>query len=39
MTFDSADVDNMISGGTWEQIIRHEMVHVLGFGTLWDYIV
>lgn len=37
MTFDSADVDNLISAGVWEQVIRHEMAHVLGFGTLWGY--
>lgn len=35
MTFDSADVDNLISTGLWEQVIRHEMAHVIGFGTLW----
>lgn len=35
MTFDSADVDMMISDGTWGQVIRHEMAHVIGFGTLW----
>jgi hypothetical protein len=37
MTFDSADVDNMISNGMWEQVIRHEMAHVIGFGTLWGF--
>jgi hypothetical protein len=37
MSFDSADVDNLISAGMWEQVIRHEMAHVLGFGTLWGY--
>lgn len=36
MSFDSADVDNLITAGTWEQVIRHEMGHVLGFGTLWS---
>lgn len=35
MTFDSADVDMMIGNGTWGQVIRHEMAHVIGFGTLW----
>jgi hypothetical protein len=35
MTFDSADVDNLISAGLWEQVILHEMAHVIGFGTLW----
>lgn len=37
MQFDSADVDQLILGGSWEQVIRHEMAHVLGFGTLWGY--
>jgi hypothetical protein len=37
MTFDSADVDYMISNGMWEQVIRHEMAHVIGFGTLWGF--
>lgn len=37
MSFDSADVDNLITAGTWEEVIRHEMAHVLGFGTLWGY--
>ena len=35
MTFDSADVDMMIGDGSWEGVIRHEMAHVIGFGTLW----
>lgn len=35
MTFDSADVDMMISNGSWGEVIRHEMAHVIGFGTLW----
>jgi hypothetical protein len=37
MTFDSADVNNLITAGVWEQVIRHEMAHVLGFGTLWGF--
>lgn len=35
MTFDSADVDGLFSGGQWEPVILHEMAHVLGFGSLW----
>jgi hypothetical protein len=35
MTFDSSDVDMMISAGSWDEVIRHEMAHVIGFGTLW----
>jgi len=37
MTFDSADVDNLINAGLWEQVICHEMAHVIGFGTLWGF--
>jgi hypothetical protein len=37
MSFDSADVDNLIANGSWESIIRHEMGHVMGFGTIWGY--
>ena len=37
MTFDSADVNNLITSGVWEQVIRHEMAHVIGFGTLWGF--
>lgn len=37
MTFDSADVNNLITAGSWEAVIRHEMGHVLGFGTLWGF--
>jgi hypothetical protein len=35
MTFDSADVANLFAGGAWQNVILHEMAHVLGFGTLW----
>ena len=35
MQFDSADVDMMIGNGSWGEVIRHEMAHVIGFGTLW----
>ncbi len=36
MTFDSADVANMVANGTFGSVILHEMGHVLGIGTLWD---
>ena len=36
MTFDSADVPSMLADGSFEQVVLHEMAHVLGFGTLWD---
>ena len=37
MQFDSADAINYLSKGLWDDIITHEMMHVLGFGTLWNY--
>lgn len=37
MQFDSADVSNMISNGTFGDVVLHEMGHVLGIGTLWTY--
>lgn len=36
MQFDSADVGAMVSNGTFQDVILHEMGHVLGFGTLWQ---
>lgn len=36
MTFDSADMANMVSNGTLTGVILHEMGHVLGLGTLWS---
>lgn len=36
MAFDSADVTGLISSGTFLDVVVHEMLHVLGFGTLWD---
>lgn len=36
MTFDTADLDYMVTNGVFEAVIRHEMGHVLGFGILWD---
>lgn len=35
MSFDSADVAVLEMSGELEEVIRHEMGHVLGFGTLW----
>jgi hypothetical protein len=37
MRFDSADVANLEAGGTFSAVILHEMGHVLGIGTLWDF--
>lgn len=36
MTIDSADLPILESNGTLEDVILHEMAHVLGFGTLWS---
>jgi hypothetical protein len=36
MRFDAADMATMESNGTLEGVIRHEMGHVLGIGSLWS---
>lgn len=36
MTFDIEDAANQLSIGNWETIVLHEMMHALGFGTLWS---
>ncbi len=35
MEFDRADVERLEGAGSFEDVILHEMAHVLGFGTLW----
>ena len=35
MAFDTADLAQMEAGGTLNDVIAHEMGHVLGIGTLW----
>ncbi len=35
MRFDSADIVGLAENGTLEDVILHEMGHVLGIGTLW----
>lgn len=35
MVFDSADMNDMVSNGILGDVIVHEMLHILGFGTLW----
>ncbi|MGE0258956.1 MAG: hypothetical protein AB7H71_14230 [Alphaproteobacteria bacterium] len=37
MQFDTADATNYLNNGLWDDIVTHEMMHVLGFGTLWNY--
>lgn len=36
MTFDTADVAGLVTSGHLNEVILHEMGHVLGFGILWD---
>jgi hypothetical protein len=35
MEFDSSDLDRIGGNGTLQDVITHEMLHVLGIGTLW----
>ncbi|HMW22012.1 MAG TPA: PEP-CTERM sorting domain-containing protein [Burkholderiaceae bacterium] len=37
MRFDLADMAYMTSSGTFGDVIRHEMGHTIGIGTLWGY--
>jgi hypothetical protein len=37
MMFDVADIASLETGGQLDEVILHEMAHVLGFGTLWNY--
>ena len=37
MQFDVADALDYLGQGLWDDIVTHEMMHVLGFGTLWNY--
>jgi len=37
MQFDEADLAGMVADGTLVPVIMHEMGHVLGIGTLWDF--
>jgi len=36
MQFDVADANNFYQLGLWDDIVTHEMMHVLGFGSLWN---
>jgi leishmanolysin len=36
MEFDAADMDRLAANGTLQDVITHEMLHVLGIGTLWS---
>jgi hypothetical protein len=37
MEFDSADMRNMERNGTLYAVVLHEIGHILGIGTIWDY--
>jgi hypothetical protein len=37
MTFDTADLKQMEQDGTLNDVITHEMGHVLGIGTVWTF--
>jgi Leishmanolysin len=37
MVFDSADIDDLAKAGQLTETVRHEMGHVLGFGTFWKF--
>ena len=37
MRFDVADLASLESRGTFDEVITHEMGHVLGVGTLWNF--
>lgn len=37
MEFDEADVPGLLNTGTIDDVVLHEMGHVLGIGTLWSY--
>ena len=36
MEFDVADLDNLSNNGNLQDVITHEMLHVVGIGTFWD---
>lgn len=36
MEFDIADIGSLIQSNSFVDVIKHEMAHVLGFGTLWQ---
>ena len=37
MQFDSADATSYLGMGLWDDIVTHELMHVVGFGSLWNY--
>ncbi len=37
MEFDVADADAFNALGLWDDIVLHEMLHSVGFGSIWEY--
>ncbi len=37
MEFDKDDMTSLLNSGTIDDVVLHEMGHVLGIGTLWDF--
>ena len=37
MQFDTADAQDYLDAGLWEDIVLHEMLHAMGVGSLWAY--
>lgn len=37
MEFDTVDAQNLETENNWDAVVLHEMLHVLGLGTLWDF--
>jgi hypothetical protein len=35
MLFDAADAAWLVAQGVWDDVVLHEILHCLGFGTLW----
>ncbi len=36
MRFDAADAASLDERGLWDEVVLHEMLHAMGFGTLWE---
>jgi hypothetical protein len=37
MQFDIADAQDLLASGEWNDVVLHEMMHSVGFGSIWDY--
>ena len=38
MQFDIADANALNASGLWQDVVFHEMLHSVGFGTVWSYL-